>query len=123
MAIAVVNPATGETVEEFTEHTAQEVEERVAKAQAAFEALQDTSYSQRAQWMKKAADIIESEVDQLGKMLVVEMGKPIAQAEAEVLKCAKNMRFYADNAEKFLADEPLDDPSIVTWICDRLIFL
>ncbi len=113
MAIAVVNPATGETVEEFTEHNAQEVEQRVAKAQAAFEALHETTYAERAQWMKKAADIIESEVETLAKMLVIEMGKPIAQAEAEVLKCAKNMRFYADNAEKFLADEPLDDPSVV----------
>ena len=63
--------------------------------------------------MKKAADILESEVPELAKMLVVEMGKPIAQAEAEVLKFAKNMRFYADNAEKFLADEPLDDASTV----------
>jgi succinate-semialdehyde dehydrogenase/glutarate-semialdehyde dehydrogenase len=63
--------------------------------------------------MKKAADILESEVPELATMLVVEMGKPIAQAEAEVLKCAKNMRFYADNAEKFLADEPLEDASAV----------
>ena len=65
MAIAVVNPATGETVEQFTEHTAEEVEARVQKAQAAFDALKDTTYVQRAQWMKKAADILESEVDDL----------------------------------------------------------
>ena len=107
MAITVVNPATGETIETFAEHTADEVEARVQKAQNAFEALRETSYADRAVWMKKAADIMESEVADLAKMLVIEMGKPIAQAEAEVLKCAKNMRFYANNAEKFLADEPL----------------
>ena len=113
MTIAVVNPATGETIEEFTEHTAAEVEARVQKAQDAFDALKNTTYGERGVWMKKAADILESEVPELARMLVIEMGKPIAQAEAEVLKCAKNMRFYADHAEKFLADEPLADPSAV----------
>ncbi|MDA0289584.1 MAG: NADP-dependent succinic semialdehyde dehydrogenase [Actinobacteria bacterium] len=113
MTIAVVNPATGETIEQFTEHTAEEIETRVQRAQDAFDALRDTSYAERGVWMKKAADILESEVPELAKMLVIEMGKPIAQAEAEVLKCAKNMRFYADNAEKFLADEPLEDASAV----------
>ena len=113
MTIAVINPATGETVETFDEHSADEVEARVQKAHKAFEVLKETSYAERAVWMKKAADIMESEVEDLAKMLVIEMGKPIVQAEAEVLKCAKNMRFYADNAEKFLADEPLDDPSSV----------
>jgi len=113
MSIAVVNPATGETIEQFTEHTAVEVETRVQKAQDAFDALKNTTYADRAAWMKKAAEILESEVPELARMLVIEMGKPIAQAEAEVLKCAKNMRFYADNAEKFLADEPLADASAV----------
>ena len=113
MAIAVVNPATGETVETFVEHTPEEIEARVEKAQKAFEALTKTSYADRAVWMKKAADIMESELSDLAKMMVIEMGKPITQAEAEVLKCAKNMRFYADNAEKFLADEPLEDPGSV----------
>jgi succinate-semialdehyde dehydrogenase/glutarate-semialdehyde dehydrogenase len=113
MTIAVVNPATGETIEQFPEHTADEVETRVQRAQDAFDALRSTTYAERGVWMKKAADILESEVPELAKMLVIEMGKPIAQAEAEVLKCAKNMRFYADNAEKFLADEPLEDASAV----------
>lgn len=113
MTIAVVNPATGETIEQFTEHTTEEVETRVQRAQDAFDALRETTYAERGVWMKTAADILESEVPELAKMLVVEMGKPIAQAEAEVLKCAKNMRFYADNAEKFLADEPLEDASTV----------
>jgi succinate-semialdehyde dehydrogenase/glutarate-semialdehyde dehydrogenase len=113
MTIAVVNPATGETIEQFTEHTTEEVETRVQRAQDAFDALRETTYAERGVWMKTAADILESEGPELAKMLVVEMGKPIAQAEAEVLKCAKNMRFYADNAEKFLADEPLEDASTV----------
>jgi succinate-semialdehyde dehydrogenase / glutarate-semialdehyde dehydrogenase len=113
MAIAVVNPATGQTVEEFPEHSAAEIEARLQSAQAAHEYLRDTSYHQRAEWMKRAADIVESEVNDLARMITVEMGKPIAQSVGEVMKCAKNMRYYAENAEKFLADEPLDDPSVV----------
>jgi succinate-semialdehyde dehydrogenase/glutarate-semialdehyde dehydrogenase len=113
MAIAVVNPTTGETVEEFTPHSAEEIETRLQKAQAAHETIRDLTYAQRGVWMKKAADILDAEVDELAKMMTIEMGKPIAQSVAEVLKCAKNMRFYADNAEGFLADEPVDDPSKV----------
>jgi succinate-semialdehyde dehydrogenase/glutarate-semialdehyde dehydrogenase len=113
MSIAVTNPTTGETIREFVEHDSAEIEARVAKTQAAYEALKSTTYSQRAEWMKASADILDAEVDQLAKMITVEMGKPISQSVGEVLKCAKNMRFYADNAEKFLADEPLEDPSVV----------
>ena len=113
MAIAIINPTTGETEEEFAADSAAEVEAKIAEAQAAFEALRSTTYGERGTWMRRAADVMESEVDQTSRMLVVEMGKPIAQARAEALKCAKNMRFYAEHAERFLAEEPLDDPSAV----------
>jgi succinate-semialdehyde dehydrogenase/glutarate-semialdehyde dehydrogenase len=63
--------------------------------------------------MNKAADLMEADVDKLATMIVREMGKPITQARGEALKCVKNMRFYAGNAEAFLADEPLADPSSV----------
>jgi succinate-semialdehyde dehydrogenase/glutarate-semialdehyde dehydrogenase len=102
MAIAVVNPTTGETLEEFVEHSADEIETRLQNAQQAYETLRSTSYQQRGIWMKKAADILEAEVDDLSRMITIEMGKPIAQSVGEVMKCAKNMRFYADNAEGFL---------------------
>ena len=113
MAIAIINPTTGLLEEEFAAHTAAEVESRIAEAQAAFEALRGTTYRERGIWMRAAADTMESEVEQTARMLVIEMGKPIAQARAEALKCAKNMRFYAEHAEQFLADEPLPDPSAV----------
>ncbi len=113
MAIAVVNPATGITEREFTPHTAAEVEERLAAAQSAFEALRGTSFAERGAWMRAGADILEAEVDGLAAMITREMGKPIAASRAEVLKCAKVMRYYADHAEEFLADEPLADPSSV----------
>ncbi len=114
MAIATVNPTTGRTEREFEAHDSGEVDRRIGEATAAHVALRATTFEQRAVWMRASADILEAEVEHTATMLVVEMGKPIAQARAEVLKCAKNLRFYADNAERFLADEPLATPSAVS---------
>lgn len=113
MAIATINPATGETVQEFEADDAATIERKIGEAQSAFEALHETDFATRAGWMRVTADLMEAEADEAAVILTLEMGKPLAQAKAEVLKCAKNMRFYADNAEGFLADEPLDNPSSV----------
>lgn len=113
MSMKTINPATGKVEQEFALHDAEEVERRLSHAQAAHEILKSMTFAQRAELMHKAADIMELEVDQTAKMLTVEMGKPITQSRAEVMKCVKNMRFYADNSEKFLAPEPLEDPSLV----------
>ncbi len=114
MAIATVNPTTGETVKSFEPHDDAEVQRRIAEAADAAATLRDTTFAQRAEWMNATADIIEADVEQAARMLTLEMGKPVGQARAEVLKCAKNMRFYAEHAESFLADEPLADPSTVS---------
>jgi len=113
MAIATINPATGETVKEFPAQDAAAVEKGIAEAQSAFEALHTTTFAQRGEWMRAAADLVEADADELARIMTLEMGKPLAQAKAEALKCAKNMRFYAEHAEAFLADEPLADPSAV----------
>jgi len=113
MAIAVTNPTTGITEREFTPHDAAEVERRLGLAEAAARVLRRETYAQRAEWMRASADLLEAEADEVAVMITREMGKPIAQSRAEALKCVKNMRFYADNAEHFLADEPLADPSTV----------
>jgi succinate-semialdehyde dehydrogenase/glutarate-semialdehyde dehydrogenase len=113
MAIATINPATGETVREFEAHDPATVDRLIGEAQSAFEALHDTDFATRAAWMRATAEIVEAEADDVARILTLEMGKPLSQAKAEVLKCAKNMRFYADHAEGFLADEPLEDPSTV----------
>jgi succinate-semialdehyde dehydrogenase/glutarate-semialdehyde dehydrogenase len=114
MAIATVNPTTGETIKTFEPHDHAEVQRRIAQAAEAAVVLRSTDYAQRAQWMNAAADILEADAERAARMLTLEMGKPIAQARAEVLKCAKNMRFYAEHAASFLADEPLADPAAVT---------
>ena len=113
MAIAVINPTTGTTEKSFTAHDAAEVERRIALAERAVQTLRGTDFAQRALWMLATADLLEAEAEQVAVMMVREMGKPIAQARGEALKCVKNMRFYAENAERFLADEPLENPSAV----------
>lgn len=113
MAIATLDPTTGEVVKEFAEHDAGEVERRIAEAQSAFQLLGTTTFDERAQWMRNAASLMEAEVDASARILTQEMGKPIAQARAEALKCAKGMRFYADHAGAFLASQPLVSPAAV----------
>jgi len=111
--MATINPATGETEFEAELHTPAEVEARLGKAQEAHEKLRTMTYAERAKLMLVAADLIESEVEKTAVMLTKEMGKPIAQSRGEVLKCAKNMRFYAEKSEEFLAPQVLADPSLV----------
>ena len=113
MAIAIINPTTGVTERTFEPHTAEEVERRLARAQSAVGALRATTFAERAAWMLAAADLVEQDADQLAAMMTREMGKTLASARAEALKCAKGMRYYAENAEALLADEPLSDPSTV----------
>ncbi|RBM01066.1 NADP-dependent succinic semialdehyde dehydrogenase [Glutamicibacter soli] len=113
MAISTVNPTTGVTEQVFEAHSTEEVERRIASADEAAKILRGTSYARRAEWMKATAQLLEAEAEELGRLITLEMGKPIAQSVAEVRKSAASMHFYADNAEKFLADTPLEDPSVV----------
>ncbi|WP_262106426.1 NADP-dependent succinic semialdehyde dehydrogenase [Arthrobacter sp. Marseille-P9274] len=113
MAIATVNPTTGSTEKEFEPHSSEEVQARIAESAQAAVQLRSTTFGQRAAWMTAAAQILTEEADRLGELITVEMGKPIAQSVAEVHKSAKAMRYYAQNAESFLADSSLENASAV----------
>lgn len=109
MPIATINPATGETVKTFTPATDDEVEQAIARAHARFlDYRRNTTYAQRAEWANATADLLDAEADDTAAIMTLEMGKTLASAKAEVLKCAKGFRYYADNAEALLADEPAD---------------
>src|SRR4051794_219863 len=112
MPIATTNPATGEVLRTFTALTDTEIGTRLQGAAEGFLALRATSFDQRARWMRAAADILDADRDELGRLMTTEMGKTLASAKAETAKCAKACRYYADNAERFLADEQVD-PSAV----------
>jgi succinate-semialdehyde dehydrogenase/glutarate-semialdehyde dehydrogenase len=112
MAIATINPATGQTLKTFTEFSGDDIERCLARASAAFATYRHTSFAQRAAWMRSAADILDGEVDQIAEMMTTEMGKTLVAARQEVAKCAKACRYFADHAEEFLADEPADADAV-----------
>jgi succinate-semialdehyde dehydrogenase / glutarate-semialdehyde dehydrogenase len=113
MAIATINPATGETLETFDAHDEHEIERRIARAAESAQLLRDTTFDQRAQWMRAAADLLEADLDNAARMLTLEMGKTIGQARSEVGKSVHGMRYYAEHAETFLTGESLADPGAV----------
>ncbi len=112
MAIATVNPATGETIKSFDPLSVEELDAKIARAGEAFQRYRLTTFAQRAEWMQAAADILEKEADAVAAMMTTEMGKTLTAAKAEALKCAKACRFYAEHAEAFLADEPADPGAV-----------
>jgi len=108
MAIASVNPATGEVVKTFEPLTAAQVEVILQRAVATFGTFRKLSYAERAKMMSRAADILEAEKDELARLMTLEMGKTFGSASAEAVKCASACRYYAENGEKFLADEEVN---------------
>jgi len=105
MPIASVNPATGETIKTFEALSTPQIEEKLQRAVEAFGIYRHTSFSERAKNMLRAAQILENEKDECARLMTLEMGKPLKAAVAEAVKCASGCRFYAENAERFLADE------------------
>ncbi|MGV9825454.1 NADP-dependent succinic semialdehyde dehydrogenase [Gordonia sp. NPDC003429] len=112
MAIATINPATGETVREFESLTDAEVDAALDRAVRSFSDYRSTSYEQRAAWLHATADLLEAEADVVAAMMTEEMGKTLASAKAETLKCAKGFRYYADHGEAMLADEAADAAAV-----------
>jgi succinate-semialdehyde dehydrogenase/glutarate-semialdehyde dehydrogenase len=105
MAIATINPTTGETVKTFDELTAAEIEAKLALGARTFQTHRKTPFANRARWMTRAAEILESEKNELGRLMTIEMGKPVKAAISEAEKCAWVCRYYADNAQGHLADQ------------------
>jgi succinate-semialdehyde dehydrogenase / glutarate-semialdehyde dehydrogenase len=108
MAISTTDPRTGKVLKTFDELTDDQLEDRLARAATAADSYRLTTHDQRAGWLRAAADIIDKRTDEVAEMMTLEMGKTRKAAAAEVAKCATVLRYYADNAEGFLADEPVD---------------
>ncbi|MDQ0402401.1 NADP-dependent succinic semialdehyde dehydrogenase [Streptomyces sp. NBC_01723] len=105
MPIATVNPANGETLRTYEAMGEEEIERRIQLAEATFRTYRTTALDERARLMHRAADLLEADQEEIGKVITTEMGKPVKQARAEAAKCAKAMRWYADHAAALLADE------------------
>jgi succinate-semialdehyde dehydrogenase / glutarate-semialdehyde dehydrogenase len=103
--IATINPATGETLQEFPALSAESIEKKLALSWTTFHSFRHTPFADRAACLQKAADILESGKRDYGVLMTTEMGKTLPSAVAEAEKCAWACRYYAENAERLLADE------------------
>lgn len=106
MAIASVNPATGEQIRTFDALTEEQIDERLGRAAEAFRSWRRTSFAERAELFRRAADVVDARAEELGRLATLEMGKTLASAVAELGKCSRGCRYYADHAEEMLADVP-----------------
>ena len=106
--IASINPATGETLRTFEAFSDADIEDRLRRAEAAYAIHRRTALADRARWLTAAAEILETERDAFGRIMTLEMGKPIGAARAEAAKCAAGCRYYAEHGERLLADETVD---------------
>lgn len=116
MAIETLNPATEELVKSFNPISNEKVKDIIKKTQLDFLEWKKTSFAHRKDLMLKAANILREEKNEYGKVLTLEMGKPIVQAIVEVEKCAWVCEYYAENAEQILSNEYITSDASESYI-------
>ena len=116
MAIASINPATGQVLKTFEPLSDAQIEKKLQLAADTFSKFRKLSFSERARMMARAGEILEAEKEALGRLMTTEMGKTLKSAVAEAAKCALVCRYYAENAERFLADEVVETPAKKSFI-------
>jgi succinate-semialdehyde dehydrogenase/glutarate-semialdehyde dehydrogenase len=112
MAIATVNPATGETLKTYEPLTDEALEDKIARAATAWKSYRRTSAEQRAGWLRSAADVLDADTNTVAELMTTEMGKTLASAKAEVAKCAKALRWYAEHGPAMLEPERRDAEAV-----------
>src|SRR6184192_1288280 len=116
MAIASINPATGEKVKEFAPFNDAEIEKRLKGAENASRKYRRTAFSQRSELLEATAELLLQEKERLAEIITLEMGKLFQASVEEILKCARACRFYAENAERFLEDEPAQTDAARSYV-------
>jgi len=115
-AIASINPATEAVIATFEQFTPAQVEQALVEADAAFHQWRLQSFAERSRAMRGAAELLRSRKQRYAGLITAEMGKPITQAEAEVEKCAWVCEYFADNADRFLARQPVQTNARVSYV-------
>jgi succinate-semialdehyde dehydrogenase/glutarate-semialdehyde dehydrogenase len=112
MPIATINPATGETVRSFDALSENDVAARLERAAHAFRQWRVTPVGERAAIVARAGEILEMDKDRYGRLMTLEMGKPLKAAVEEAAKCALACRYYAEHASAFVAPKHLDGDEV-----------
>src|SRR5205823_3461600 len=113
--IATINPATGETIATYDALAPSQLEDKLSRAAAAYRNYRGTLLADRARWLKRAAEILDSDKEEFARTMTLEMGKPIEAARQEAAKCALACRYYVEHGERFLADERIDANSSIRY--------
>ncbi len=116
MAIQSINPFNGEVLKTFEPFSSDRIKDTIDHVHNTFMTWRETDFRERSEKMHKLAGHLEENKRHYGGIITLEMGKAIKESMAEVEKCAKVCRYYADHAEEFLADEPLKPPHGRAWI-------
>jgi len=116
MAIATVNPATGQVLKTFEPLSDAQLEMKLQKAADTFLGYRRVPFAERARMMINAGVVLESEKEHCARVMTTEMGKTFRSAVDEVAKCAWVCRYYAENAERFLADEIVETTASRSYV-------
>ena len=116
MAITSINPATGAKLKDFQAFTDDQIEKCLNRAERVFSHHRREPFAKRAQLMMAAASLLEQEKDELARTITLEMGKLFRAAVEEVEKCVRGCRFYAENGERFLEDEPAQTDAARSYV-------
>ena len=112
MAIATINPTTGETVRTFEPLSVDALDDKLARAAAAAATYRRTTPQERSGWLTAAADVLDADVDAVAELMTTEMGKTLTSAKAEVGKCAAALRWYAEHGPALLEPRPYDADAV-----------
>jgi succinate-semialdehyde dehydrogenase/glutarate-semialdehyde dehydrogenase len=115
MPLASTNPATGEKLKEFSPFDDAEIEKRLSRAEKAFKRYRRTTLTERAEWLHGVSDLLFQEKQTFAEIITLEMGKLFRDSVAEIEKCARGCRFYAENGARFLEEEPAQTPPASEW--------
>jgi succinate-semialdehyde dehydrogenase / glutarate-semialdehyde dehydrogenase len=116
MPIASINPATGEKVKEFSPFDDAEIEKRLKLAEKAFGKYRRTTFTERSELLEAVAELLFQEKKKFADIITLEMGKLFCDSVAEIEKCARGCRFYAENGERFLEDEAAQTDAAESYV-------
>jgi succinate-semialdehyde dehydrogenase/glutarate-semialdehyde dehydrogenase len=116
-----INPANGQEIASYKEMTLEEIGAIIADVDSAYHEWRNTSFDHRATLLRRASELLQNRKEDLGRLMTLEMGKPYTQALAEVTKCATVCEYYADNAERILADQIIETDASKSYVAYRPI--
>jgi succinate-semialdehyde dehydrogenase/glutarate-semialdehyde dehydrogenase len=119
MPLEAINPATGETIRQYDDMTPAQAAAAIEAAHTAFLGWRETGFAERATHMRRASQLLRDRARDYGKLMAEEMGKPIRDGIGEAQKCATGCDYYAEHAERFLADEIVETSPRKSFVAFR----